>query len=60
MLARSASRATAARQMALPLNATHIKDLDSKQRSVVLAVLARLLLEAVGTISAREGDDDPA
>lgn len=46
--------------MALPLNAKQIKDLDSKQRRVVLAVLARLLLEAAGAISAREGNDDPA
>jgi hypothetical protein len=46
--------------MSLPLNAKRIKDLDSEQRSVVIAVLARLLLEAVGAISARQGDDDPA
>jgi hypothetical protein len=47
--------------MTLPLNAKQIKDLDRKQRRVVLAVLARLLLEAAGATSARrEGDDDPA
>ncbi|HUI58761.1 MAG TPA: hypothetical protein VLX90_00980 [Steroidobacteraceae bacterium] len=46
--------------MTLPLNAERIKDLDSKQRRVVIAVLARLLLEAAGAPSAREGDDDPA
>ena len=57
---RSMSRATTVGQMALPLNAKQIKDLDSKQRRVVLAVLARLLLEAAGAISAREGNDDPA
>jgi len=57
---RSMSRATTAGQMTLPLNAERIKDLDSKQRRVVIAVLARLLLEAAGAPSAREGDDDPA
>jgi hypothetical protein len=58
---RSMSRATTAGQMTLPLNAKQIKDLDRKQRRVVLAVLARLLLEAAGATSARrEGDDDPA
>ncbi len=57
---RSMSRATAAGQMTLSLNAKRIRDLDSKQRGVVIAVLARLLLEAAGTITAREGDDDPA
>ena len=57
---RSMSRVTAAGQMSLPLNAKRIKDLDSKQRRVVIAVLARLLLEAAGASTAREGNDDPA
>ena len=57
---RSMSRVTAAGQMSLPLNAKRIKDLDSKQRRVVIAVLAQLLLEAAGASTAREGNDDPA
>ena len=56
----SMSRATARGQMSLSLNAERTKDLDTKQRSVVIAVLARLLLEAAGAVARTEGVDDPS
>jgi hypothetical protein len=62
MRARSSAKAIAiaAGQMSLPLHAQRTKELDGKQRRVVLVVLARLLLEATGAFVRREGDDDAA
>jgi len=60
MRAGSESKATASGQMSLSLNVEHTATLESKQRRVVIAVLARLLLEAAGAAARSESDNDPA
>ena len=57
---RSKTRLTARAQLLLPLNARRITTLDTKRRALVVAVLARLLLEAACAGPTTERDDDAA
>ena len=47
-------------QLPLPLRADIVTALDQQQRKIVVAVLARLLLEAAGMVSSEDEADDAA
>ena len=49
--------AAAPRQLSIPLDSTSLREISLSERSMALARLASLLLEAAG-VAARECDDD--
>ena len=50
--------APAPRQLSMALDSVKLRGMTSRERGVVLALMARLLLEAAGVVMGEEGNDD--
>ena len=48
----------APRQLSMALDSVKLRGMTSRERGVVLALMARLLLEAAGVVMGEESNDD--